>query len=132
MKVLLMFVFMCILVDQIAMLEIVKAACSKVASNLCFELFHRFPNVKVMAALGMVYSQYLICEETIAGNFFPHFNLIKFALCVNKRLKRRFIVLRLLDSRQLDVQASHFRLTMNHNVEGMMHDSKDVNPIIHM
>jgi hypothetical protein len=54
MEVLLMYVFMCILVDQIVMLETIKVACLKVASNLCFELFSRFPDVKVMAALGMV------------------------------------------------------------------------------
>jgi hypothetical protein len=59
MEVLLMFVFMCILANQIVMFEIVKAAWSKVASNLCFELSRRFLDVKVMATLGIVYSQVL-------------------------------------------------------------------------
>jgi hypothetical protein len=105
---------------------------TKATSNLCFGLYHRFLDVKVMAALGMVYLQYWICEETIISNFLPHLNLIKYALCVNKKLKGGSIVLRLLDSRQLDVQASHFKLTMNHNVEVVMQESKDVNLVIHM
>ncbi len=54
-----MFVFMCILANQIVMLETVKAACSKAASNLCFELSHKFLDVNVMATLGIVYPQVL-------------------------------------------------------------------------
>ncbi len=127
-----MFVFMCILVDQIVKLEIVKATCSKVASNLCFELSCSFLDVKVMATLSMVYLKYYICEETIASNFFPHLYLIKFAFCVDKRLKGGSIVPSLLDSKHLDVQAFHFRLTMSHNVDAMMEESKDVNLITHM
>jgi hypothetical protein len=53
------------LVNQIAMLEIVKVACSKVASNLCSKLSRRFLDVEVMVDLGMVYPQYWICEETM-------------------------------------------------------------------
>ncbi len=45
-------------VNQIAMLEIVKVACSKVVSNLCSELSRRFLDVEIMVNLGMVYSQY--------------------------------------------------------------------------
>jgi hypothetical protein len=114
------------------MLEIIKVTCSKVASNLCFELFCRYPNVKVMAILSMVYPQYWICEEIVASNFLPHLYLIKLAFCVDKKLKGGSIVPRLLDSKHLDVQASHFKLTMSHNVEAMMRESKDVNPITHM
>ncbi len=58
-EILLMFVFMCILANQIVMLETVKAACSKAASNLCFELSHKFLDVNVMATLGIVYPQVL-------------------------------------------------------------------------
>jgi len=82
-----MFMFMCILVDKIAMLEIIKATCSKATSNLCFELFHRFLDVKVMVVFGMVYQQYWMCEKTIASNFFPHLYLIKFAFYIDKKLK---------------------------------------------
>ncbi len=39
---------------------------------------------------------------------------------------------RLLDSKHLDVQASHFKLTISHNVEAMMRESKDVNLVTHM
>jgi hypothetical protein len=47
-------------------------------------------------------------------------------------LKGGFIGLGLLDSRQIDVQASHFRLTMSHNVKALMPDSKYVNDGTHM
>jgi hypothetical protein len=73
-----------------------------------------------MAILGMVYSLYWICEETGTSNFLPHLILIKSTFFVDKKLKGRSIVPGLLDSRQLDVQASHFRLTVSHNVEAMM------------
>jgi hypothetical protein len=47
-------------------------------------------------------------------------------------LKGGFIIPRLLNSSQLDVQASHFRLTISHNDEAMIQKSKDVNFIFHM
>jgi hypothetical protein len=47
-------------------------------------------------------------------------------------LKGRSVVPRLLDSKHLDVQVSHFKLTMSHNVEAMMRESKDVNLVTHM
>jgi hypothetical protein len=103
----------------------------EVASNLCFELSHKFFDVKIMVTLGMVYSLYWICEDIIASNFLPHLVLIKSTFFVDK-LKGGSRVPGLLDSRQLDVQASHFSLTMGHNVEAMMWESNDVNPIIHM
>jgi hypothetical protein len=43
------------LTDQIAMFEIVKVACLEVASNLCFDLSHMFPDVEIMVTFGMVY-----------------------------------------------------------------------------
>jgi hypothetical protein len=102
------------------MFEKIKVACSKATSNLCSKFSCRFPNVEVMVALGMVYLQYWICEETTTNNFLPHLDLIKYAFYVDKKLKKGFIVFGLLDSRQLDVQAFHFKLTMSHNVEAMM------------
>jgi len=36
----------------------------------------------------------------------------------------------ILDSRQLDVQASHFILIMSHNVDVMMHKTSNMSPII--
>ncbi len=62
----------------------------------------------------------------------PHLILIKSTFFVDKKLKGRSIVPGLLDSRQLNVQAFHFKLTMSHNVEAMMQESKDVNPTPHM
>jgi len=80
----------------------------------------------------MVYLQYWICEETTTNNFLPHLDLIKYAFYVDKKLKKGFIVFGLLDSRQLDVQAFHFKLTMSHNVEAMMWESKYANLVTHM
>ncbi len=66
---------------EVEMLHTMKAACAKVAIKLCLELFHRFPNVEIMATLGMVYPQYWMCEKTTMNNFQtgskPHFVLIK-------------------------------------------------------
>jgi len=40
---------------EIEMLHTMKATCSKVATKLCFELSHRFPDADIMAIFGMVY-----------------------------------------------------------------------------
>ncbi len=59
-------------------------------------------------------------EENATRNFLPHLDKIKAAFCVGKKIKGGAIVARLLDFRQLDVQASYFRFTMSHNVEVVM------------
>jgi hypothetical protein len=41
--------------DQYAMIKSVKVARSKVTTTLCVELFHRFLDVEIMLALGIVY-----------------------------------------------------------------------------
>jgi len=92
--------------DQFAMIKLVKAACSKTTTTLCVELFCRFPNVEIMSALGIVYPQYWLCEENATRNFFPHLDKVKVALCVGKKIKGGVVVVGLLDSQSLDVQAS--------------------------
>jgi hypothetical protein len=44
------------LVNQTIMFETMKVACLEAASNLCHELFHMFVDVKIMVALGIMYS----------------------------------------------------------------------------
>jgi len=46
------------LIYKTAMFETMKDTCSEVVSNSYFKLFHRFLDIKIMAALGMVYPQY--------------------------------------------------------------------------
>jgi hypothetical protein len=58
--------------DQFAMIELVKAACSKATTTICVELFRKFLNVEIMSTLGIVYPQYWLCEENVTTNFFPH------------------------------------------------------------
>jgi hypothetical protein len=48
-------------------------------------------------------------------------------ICVGKKIKGGVVVVGLLDSRQLDVQASNFRLNMSHNAEAVVHEPLDVN-----
>jgi hypothetical protein len=47
------------------MVEIMKNACSQVASNLCVELTCKFHDVETIVALGMVYLQSWLCEEVV-------------------------------------------------------------------
>jgi hypothetical protein len=45
-----------------------KVACSKASTNLCVELFWWYFDVDTMVALGMVYSQYWLCEKKYVKN----------------------------------------------------------------
>jgi len=54
---------------EVKMFHIMKATCLEVATKLCSELFCRFPNVEIMATLGMVYPQYWLCEKIVIKNF---------------------------------------------------------------
>ncbi len=74
-----------------------KVACAKVATKLCFELFHRFPNVEIMAALGMVYPQYWMCEKTTMNNFEVDLDRIKATFCVDIKLKGEVMIYGILD-----------------------------------
>jgi hypothetical protein len=115
--------------DQFAMIKLVKVACSKATTILCFELFLKFLDAEIMLAFGIVYMQYWLCEENATKNFFPHLDKIKAAFCVGKKIKGGVVVVGLLDSQQPDVQAFYFKLTMNHNVEAVMQEPLNVNPI---
>ncbi len=84
--------------DQSTMIESMKAACSGVAITLCVELFRRFLDVEIMLALGIVYSQYWLCEKNDTKNFLPHLDKIKAAFCVGKKIKGNVVVVGLLDS----------------------------------
>jgi hypothetical protein len=52
--------------------------------------------------------------------------------CVGKKIKGGIVVLGLLKLRQVDVQASCFKFIMNHNVEAIMWEPSNVNPITQM
>jgi len=65
-------------------------------------------------------------------NFLLHLDNLKVAFCVRKKIKGDVVVVGLLDSRQLDVQASYFTLTMSHNAEVVMHEPSDVNLVTRM
>jgi hypothetical protein len=57
---------------------------------------------------------------------------LKVVFCVGKKIKGGVVVAGLLDSQQLDVQASYFTLTMSHNAEVVMHEPSDVNLVTRM
>jgi hypothetical protein len=61
-----------------------------------------------------------LCEENATRDFLPHLDKIKPTFCVGKKNKGGVIVVGLLYSRHLDVQASYFKLTMSHNAKAMM------------
>jgi hypothetical protein len=58
-----------------------------------------------------------LCEKNATKNFHPHLDKINVTFCVGKKIKGGVVVVGLLDSRQLDVQAFYFRLTISHNVD---------------
>ncbi len=118
--------------DQSAMIESMKVACLKVTTTLCAELFRRLLDAEIMSVLGIVYPQYWLCDKNATRDFLPHLDKIKVAFCVGKKIKGGVVIVGLLDSRQLDVQVSYFRLTMSHNVEAMMQKPSNVNMVIQM
>ncbi len=71
-------------------------------------------------------------KATIQFGMVPHLDKIKVALCVGHKIKGGVVVVGLLDSQQLDVQTSYFRLTMGHNVEVVMQEPSNVNLVIQM
>jgi len=106
--------------DQATMIELMKVTCSKATTTLCVELFCKFLDVEIMSALGIVYLQYCMCEKNVTKNFFPHLDKFRVAFYAGKRIKGGVVVVGLLDSQHLDVQASYFILTMSHNVKAVM------------
>jgi hypothetical protein len=52
--------------------------------------------------------------------------------CVGKKIKGAIVVPRLLKLKQIAVQASCFKFIMNHNVEAMIREPSNVNPITQM
>jgi hypothetical protein len=71
-----------------------------------------------------------LCEKNATKNFHPHLDKINATFCVGKKIKGGVVVVGLLDSQQLDVQASYFKLTTSHNAEAMMLEPLDVNLVI--
>ncbi len=67
----------------------------------------------------------------IDNNFYFHLNVFKTTLCVPyKVVQNGKTVLTLLSSHNLDLQCSHFKMTLIHNFEVVMHDSKsNLNPM---
>jgi hypothetical protein len=59
-----------------------------------------------------------LCEENATRDFLPHLDKIKATFCVGKN--NGVVIVGLFYSQQLDVQASNFKLTMNHNVKAVM------------
>ncbi len=58
-------------------------------------------------------------KKNATTDFLPHLDEIKVAFYVSKKIKGGVVIVGLLDSRQLDVQAFYFRLTMSRNVEAI-------------
>jgi hypothetical protein len=83
---------------QFAMIKLVKVACSKATTTLCFELFLKFLDAEIMLVFGIVYLQYWLCEENATRNFFQHLDKIKAACFVGKKIKGGVLVVGILDS----------------------------------
>jgi hypothetical protein len=66
-------------------IKVVKVQCTATCDLLVFELERKFPNHKLMNALGIIYPQYWLqpnCEST----FMDHLALIKHHYCISKKL----------------------------------------------
>jgi hypothetical protein len=113
----------------------VKEECEGVAWGLVLELEKRFPDHEVMIALRVIYSQFWATNTTKAkSNYYFHLNVLKATFCVPCKVgQTRKIVLALLSSHNLDLQCSHFKMTMIHNFEIVMCDSEsNLNPMIQL
>jgi hypothetical protein len=68
-----------------------------------------------------------LCEEIATKYFQVHLDRIKASFCIDKKFKGEVVIHMILDSRQLDVQAFHFKLTISRHVDAMMREAFDVN-----
>lgn len=110
-----------------------KEECEGVAWGLVLGLEKQFPNHEVMIALGVVYSQFWATNTIHAkSNFCFHLNVLKATLCVPSKVgQTRKTILALLSSHNLELQCSHFKMTMIHNFKVAMCDfESNLNPMI--
>jgi len=95
-------------IDQSAMIETMKIACSRAIASLCIELFHRFLYVKIMSVL----LAWRICnigcvKKMLLGTSSHMLIILRLPFYVGKKIKGGVVVPRLLDSMQINVQASY-------------------------
>jgi hypothetical protein len=90
------------------------------------------PKHEVMIVLGVVYPQLWATNTPEAENsFYSHLNVLKATFCVLRAVGQHGkTILALLLTHNLDLQCSHFKMTMIHNSEVVMCDQESsLNPI---
>lgn len=90
-----------------------------------------FPKHEMMTALGIVYPQFWASSNLKAkASFYSHLNVLKAIFCVPRRIGLSAnIIFALLDTHTLDLQPSHFKMTMIHNSKVVMCDQENnLNP----
>jgi hypothetical protein len=85
-----------------------------------------------MIALGVIYPQFWATNTIEAkNNFYFHLNVLKATFCVPSKVGQNGkTIFALLSFHNLNLQCSHFKMTMIHNSKVVMRDSKNnLNPM---
>jgi hypothetical protein len=109
----------------------VKEECEGVAQKLISKLEMRFPKQEIMTTLGVVYPQYWVVDSiTMEDTFFSHLSMLKMAFRNPHKIGGLDQnVSPLLSAHMLDLQSSHFKMTMLHNFETTLHKKNQLNPL---
>jgi hypothetical protein len=112
-------------------LSSIKGQCRDAAEMLIAELGKRFPDHKLMNALGIVFPQYWLqhnCDE-----FFPlHMKTLRQHFCETRSVSKGDVAKQIqapLDARTLGFQTSLFKLTMKSHAKAVMEEPRDKNPV---
>jgi hypothetical protein len=121
--------------DFLAAVNSMKGQCSSAVELLIKELSKRFPDSKIIEALGVAFPQYWKNPE--CDTLFPmHMQVIKRWYCNMKvvtfsegseKVTRQ--IAQPLDSYQLDLHTSLFKMTMKSNTDKMLEPPYNVNPV---
>jgi hypothetical protein len=84
-----------------------------------------------MTTLGVVHPQYWVIDlTTIEKTFFFHLSMLKAAICNLRKIGGLDQnVPPLLSTHMLDLQSTHFKMTMLHNFEIVLREENKLNPL---
>ncbi len=100
-----------------------------------FKLEKCFPQHEVVTTQGVIYPQFwtknIVEVET---TFHSHMNALKAIFCVPHKLggNGRIGLLALFSTHDLDLQSSHFMVTMMHNYEAILREENNLNLMIRL
>jgi hypothetical protein len=109
----------------------VKEECEGATQGLILEFEVQFPKQEIMIALGVVYPLYWIIDPTTTKEiFFSHFNTLKVVFCSLRKIGGLDQnVPPLFSTHMFDLQSSHFKMTMLHNLKVALCEKNQFNPL---